>query len=515
MSEPTVGSAADAAPSPASPTVAEAEPSGGGRGVRTTRPAEPVDDTTTTRHTLTVGEGTLNYTATTGRIVLHEETIKDGVFEGRKATAEMFLTSYVVDPGPGENRPVTFAFNGGPGSSSVWLHLGLLGPRRVDSGDVGALTPPPYGLLDNPQSLLTVSDLVFIDPVSTGYSRAVQGEKVTDFHGYTKDVESIAELIRLWVTRHNRWLSPKLLAGESYGTTRAAALADHLQSAHGMYLSGLILISTVLDFASLDFSFRNDRAYAQYLPTYAAIAHYHGLCGRRSLESVVDEAREYAAHDYPRVLAQGHRLTAKERSSAVRTLTRLSGLNTAWVDRADLRIEHLRFGAELLRERGLVVGRLDGRFTGPAPAGNAEMMTDDPSHAAIAGAYAAAWNHYVRVELGYQSDLAYAQLSETVGQEWSFREFEGKPVDVTGRLARAMRANPSLRVHVAYGRYDAATPFAAAEDVIAHLELPESLRENIEHHYYDAGHMMYVHELSRLAQSADLAGFVRRLGSSV
>ena len=223
----------------------------------------------------------------------------------------MFLTSYVVDAPPGTNRPVTFAFNGGPGSSSVWLHLGLLGPRRVDSGDAGALTPPPYGLLDNPQSLLAVSDLVFIDPVSTGFSRAVEGGKAKDYHGFKADIESVGELIRLWTTRHNRWLSPKYIAGESYGTIRAAALADHLQTQHGLYPNGILLISSVLDLATVDFEFRNDRAHVDYLPTYAATAHYHGKHGRKSLRKVLDEAEEYAARDYPWALSRGSRLTAR------------------------------------------------------------------------------------------------------------------------------------------------------------------------------------------------------------
>lgn len=471
---------------------------------------QPMDDLTTTHHELRIGRKTLRYTATTGRLVLREEVIKDGIFEGTKAKAEVFLTSYVVEAPPGERRPVTFAFNGGPGSSSVWLHLGLFGPRRVDSGDVGALTRPPYGLLDNPETLLATSDLVFIDPVSTGFSRAAAGEKPKEFHGYAKDVESIAEVIRLWTTRHDRWLSPKFLAGESYGTTRAVALADHLQTAHGMYLNGLILISSVLDFATIDFAFRNDRACVDFLPTYAAIANYHGKHKRRSLEAVVKAARDYAERDYPWVLAQGHRLPAKDRARAVSTLADLTGLAPEWVDRADLRIEHVRFFTELLRDQGLIVGRLDSRFTGPAAAGNAESMDADPSHDAITGSYAAAWNHYVRGELGYENDLAYAQLSMIVNQEWSFKEFEAKPVDVSARLARAMRANPHLQVQVAYGWYDGATPFAAAEDVFAHLDVPAALRDNVEHRYYPAGHMMYVHEASRIQQSKDVADFVRR-----
>jgi carboxypeptidase C (cathepsin A) len=479
-------------------------------GATTTSPAPPQDDTVTTEHTLAIGRRRLRYTAKAGRVVLREEVFEDGVFKGHSAKAEMFLTSYVVDAPAGSNRPVTFAFNGGPGSSSVWLHLGLLGPRRVDSGDAGSLTPPPYGLLDNPQSLLAVSDLVFIDPVSTGYSRAVEGGKAKDYHGFKTDIESVGELIRLWTTRHHRWLSPKFVAGESYGTIRAAALAEHLQTQHGLYPNGIMLISSVLDLATVDFEFRNDRAHVDYLPTYAATAHFHGKHGRKSLRKVLGEAEEYAARDYPWALSRGSRLTAAERAEHVAKLAGLTGLAEDYVDRSDLRIEHVRYFTELLRDRGLAVGRLDSRFTGPLGSGVAEMWDGDPSMDAISGPYAAAWNHYVREELAYRSDLPYTQISAKASEEWSFKEFEGKPIDVSAKLSRAMRANPHLRVHVAYGYHDGATPYFAAEDAVAHLDIPASLRDNIEHAYYEAGHMMYVHEPARLQQSKDLADFITR-----
>jgi carboxypeptidase C (cathepsin A) len=475
----------------------------------TTKPAEPVDDVVSTKHQLQVGKQTLGYTATTGRVVLRDEVYEDGTFTGHQAKAEISLTSYTLDDAP-EGRPVTFAFNGGPGSSSIWLHLGLLGPRRVVMGDAGALLPPPYQIADNPQSLLAVSDLVFIDPVSTGYSRVVEGTKPEPFHGYQGDIESVAELIRIWTSRHKRWMSPKLVAGESYGTLRGAALVERLQTRYGMYVNGLILISSVLDLSSLDFeNQRNDRAHALYLPTYAAIAHFHGRAGRRSLRALLKEAEEYASREYPWVLSRGDRLTERERAGAVRRIASLTGLSEEYVDRADLRIEHWRFFGELLRDRGLTVGRLDGRFTGPAASAIAENMDADPSMDAIIGPYAAAFNHYVRDELGYANDLPYEQMTSRVFP-WSFKDFEGRPVDVTPQLERAMRQNPHLKVHVAYGYYDGATPHFAAEDVVAHLRLPEELRANIEHRYYEAGHMMYVHEPSRRRQSADLADFVTR-----
>lgn len=483
------------------------------------RPAEPTDDLATSRHQLQVGRRTLDYTATTGRVVLREEVFEDGTFVGHRPKAEVSLTSYVVDPpdsdgavaGAGPNRrPVTFAFNGGPGSSSIWLHLGLLGPRRVVMGDVGALLPPPYGLVDNPESLLAESDLVLIDPVSTGYSRAVEGSKPEPFHGFEGDVESVTELVRLWTTRHARWMSPKFLLGESYGTLRAVAVAERLASRHGMYLNGLALISSVLDLSSVDFeNQRNDRAHALYLPTYAAIAAYHGRLGRTPLRKAVAAAEGYAAGDYPWVLAQGDRIPAKDRAAAVKRVAALTGLSEEYVDRADLRIEHWRFFGELLRDHRLTVGRLDGRFTAPAASAIAEHMDADPSMDAIKGPYAAALNHYLRAELGYRSDLPYEQISPRV-HPWSFRDFEGRPVDVTPQLERAMRANPHLQVHVGHGYLDGATPHFAAEDVLAHLRIPEDLRANIEHAYYEAGHMMYVHEPSRLQQSKDLAAFVTR-----
>ncbi len=474
-----------------------------------TKPAEPKDDLVSTEHELKVGRRVLRYTATTGRVVLRDEVYEDGTFTGFKAKAEMSLTSYVVEGGD-ENRPVTFAFNGGPGSSSVWLHLGLLGPRRVLMGDAGDLKAPPYALADNPESLLAVSDLVFIDPVSTGYSRAVEGTKPGPFHGYQGDIESVGELIRIWTARNKRWMSPKFLAGESYGTLRGAALTEHLQSRHGMYLNGLILISSVLDLSSLDFeNQRNDRAHALFLPTYAAIAHYHGKVRRRSLRALLDDAEEFATGDYAEALRKGNRLTAKERSGIVKKLAALTGLSEDYVERADLRIEHWRFFGELLRGDRRTAGRLDGRFSGPMASAIAENMDADPSHDAIAGPYAAAFNHYVRDELGYSNDLPYEQISRRV-DPWSFKEFEGRPIDVTPKLERAMRQNPHLRVHIAYGYYDGATAYHASEDVVAHLNLPDELRANIEHAYYEAGHMMYVHEPSRRQQSKDLAAFVTR-----
>jgi carboxypeptidase C (cathepsin A) len=488
------------------------ENAGGNQGGQQSDAAkDPVEDLTddlaTTHHALTAGDEQLRYTVSTGRVVLRTEQHTDGTFDGVQAKAEVFIAAYTAEGADAGSRPVTFAFNGGPGSSSVWLHLGLLGPRRVLMGDAGALLPPPYELADNHESLLRHSDLVFIDPVSTGFSRAAKGEKPTDFHGYGADIESVGEIIRLWTTRNGRWMSPKYLCGESYGTVRAAGLARYLQERYRMYLNGLFLISACLDLGTLDFSDGNDTPYVLYLPTYAAIAHYHGKHGDRPLREVLDEAQAYAERDYPWALARGSRLTAAERTAAVVRLAALTGLSQDYVDRVDLRPEHVRFLTELLRDERRTVGRIDGRFVGWDSDYGREHWTSDPSIDAIVGPYAAALNHYVRDELGYASDLPYEILTDRVSP-WSFKEFEGQHVHVMDKLAEAMRANPHMRVHVACGYHDAATPYFAAEHTFAHLAVPAEVAGNIEFSYHEAGHMMYLHEPSRLAQSARLAAFV-------
>jgi len=313
---------------------------------RDEKPEPPTDDLVTTSHTL----GELAYTATAGRVVVRHEKHTDGTFDGHEPHAEVFLVAYTLDGAEPGTRPVTIAFNGGPGSSSVWLHMGLFGPRRVVMGDAGALTPPPWGLTDNEESLLAHSDLLFIDPVSTGYSRAVEGGRPSEFHGFTGDVQTVGEVIRLWITRNERWLSPKFLAGESYGTLRAAALAEHLQDRYGMFVNGLMLISSVLDMGTIRFTEGNDRPYPLFLPTYAAIAHHHGLHPDRTLEDVLADAADFAARDYPWALAQGNRLPAADLDRVAARLAELSGLDEGYVRRVRLRIEHQRFFRELLRE---------------------------------------------------------------------------------------------------------------------------------------------------------------------
>lgn len=473
----------------------------------------PADELVTTTHRVQTASGPLDYTATTGRIVIREERLTDGAFEGNKPTIEMFVTAYTLPDADPATRPVTFCFNGGPGSSSVWLHLGLFGPRRVLSGDVNDRAKPPFRIADNAETLLAYTDLVFIDPMSTGYTRPVDGGKPGPYHGFKGDRDAVAELIRLWTTRNNRWLSPKFLAGESYGTLRAAALAGHLNQRTGLALNGIMLISAVLDMGTVFFTPGNDEPYVHYLPTYAALAHYHGLHPERELTDVVDEATAFAERDYRWALGRGSRLTETERTEIGRRVAALTGLSEGYVLRADLRVEHQHFFAELLRHKGLMIGRLDGRFT-EAPANrNAATIEVDASYSHIQAPYTAAVNHYLRAELEYLNDLHYEIITDKV-QPWSYADFENRSVTVVEDLASAMRANPSLKVYVAFGYHDGATPFAAAEHTLAALDIPEGLQDNISRSYFPAGHMMYVHEESRIRQSAELAEFIRSAAAS-
>ena len=484
-----------------------ATPSTSGSGSAKT---EPEDRLVTTHHVLATPDGEIHYTARTGRVVLREEEVTDETFKGWTPRAEMSVTAYTLDDADVTTRPITFVFNGGPGSSSIWLHMGLLGPRRVAFGEPDNPTPPPYGLLDNPQTLLRASDLVFIDPMSTGHTRAVEGGKPGQYHGWKKDVEQVSELIRLWTTREDRWMSPKFLCGESYGTTRAVSVAEHLQSRYSLTLNGLVLISSVLDFGTQDFEhLRIDEACVNFLPTYAAIAHHYGFHPDRTLDAVRAEAEEFASGRYRWALARGTRLSADERAEVAETLARLTGLSRDWVERADLRIEHWRFCTELLRSRGRTVGRIDARITGPLHSAIAENMDSDPSIDALVGPYAAALHHYLRSELGSDLELPYEVFASAI-TKWSYAEFEGKPINVSDKLERVLRANPHLQVRIEYGYYDLATPYFSAEDMVAHLRLPAGGSERFEHAYFETGHMPYVGEAGRVAEAEGITAFVRR-----
>ena len=471
-------------------------------------PAEPADQLSVTHHRLTVGAPEHRYTATAGTIVLRDESEKDGVSEGAQARAQVFFVAYALESDDSQGRPLTFSFNGGPGSSSVWLHLGLLGPRRVVMGDAGALTGPPYALTDNEFTLLLDSDLVFIDPVATGYSRASEGQKPADYHGFGRDVQVVGDFIRLYTTRSQRWLSPKFLIGESYGTTRAAALSGSLQERHGLFLNGIMLVSSILDFATVDFTPGHDLTYPLHFPSYAAAAWYHGrLPGQKALPDVLKEAETFADGDYSRALHLGSRLPAAERLEVAATYARLTGLSAEFVLEHDLRVPLDAFRKELLRSQGRTVGRLDGRFTGLDRVQAGDSPDFDPSMNAIVGPYTAAVNHLLRAELGFQSDLPYEVLTSRV-QPWSYKEFENRHVRVSDTLRAAMHANPHLKVYVASGYFDFATPYHATRHTLDHLALDASLQENIREHFYEAGHMMYVHLPSLAQQQRDLRGFL-------
>lgn len=497
----------DAMPSPAAPA-ADATPSPAPHA-----PA-PHDRLSVTEHELVLPEGPLRYTATTGTYVLREEPEGDAYARGT-AYAEVFAVSYVAriddaeDDAAPNPRPVVFAFNGGPGSSTVWLHLGLLGPRRVLAGDALEPAAPPYGMADNLETLLIDADVVCVDAMTTGYSRPAVGAKPDRLHGITADRDLLAAFIMEWLSRNDRWLSPKHILGESYGTTRAAAIAAHLMDRHHVALNGLMLVSPVLDFGSIVFSPGNDDPFVHYLPTYAAIAHAHGKHPGRSLEQVVDEAESFAEEEYPALLARGLRLSDEERREAAERIGALIGVDPAWVELCDLRPEHMAFSAQLLRDERKVVGRIDGRFAAPAGDALAAQMETDPSLDLLTPAYAAAINDYLRRDLRFSSDVTYEVMSARV-HPWSYREFENRSVEVATDLARAMRKIPALRVFVAHGYHDAATPFHASEHVLAHLAIPrEDFEERIRIAYYEAGHMMYCHEPSRLQLSEHLREFVR------
>lgn len=472
----------------------------------------PKDNLVETKHSVRIGGKEIKYTVTTGTIVLKEEiTDKEKDAEIEKPRAQIFFIAYTKDGVKDKSkRPITFSFNGGPGSSSVWLHMGVLGPRRVVLTDNGELPPPPFKLTDNQYSILDETDLVFIDPMGTGYSRPVEGEKSKEWLGFKKDIESVGDFIRLYATRYKRWLSPKFLAGESYGTTRAAGLSGYLQERHGMYLNGLMLISVVLDFTTIDFNLNNELPYILFLPVYAATAWYHRkLSLRLPLQSLLKEVETFAQGEYTAALFKGSSLPGEERAIIVEKLARYTGLSTDFIERSNLRIHAFHFFKELLRDRGLTVGRLDSRFTGIDRVGVTETFEYDPLLSNVLGPYTAAFYDYVRSELKFESDLPYEILSDKVGMNWSYSQFENQYVNVAETLRKSMTYNPHLKVFVANGYYDLGTPYFATEYTFNHLGLNENLQKNISMEYYDAGHMMYIHLPSLKEMKRDLTKFIK------
>ena len=467
------------------------------------------------QHSIKITGKEIKYTVTAGTMVLKEETgDREKEAEGEKPRAQIFFIAYTKDGVKDKSkRPLTFSFNGGPGSASVWLHMGVLGPRRVMMQEDGNLPPPPYKLTDNEYSLLDETDLVFIDPMNTGYSRPVEGQKPKEWHGFKKDIESVGDFIRLYTTRNNRWLSPKFLIGESYGTTRASGLSGFLQDRFGLYLNGIMLVSVVLDFTTLYFNINNDLPYILYLPGYTATAWYHNvLKSHKPLQTWLRDAEEFALGEYASALLKGDALSKEERARIVEKVSLYTGISQDFVERSNLRINDQHFFKELLRERGLTVGRLDSRFTGRDRLGVTENPEYDPLLTNITGPYMATFYEYVRNELKFESDLPYETLSGFV-HPWSYADFENQYVNVAETLRAAMTHNPYLKIFIANGYYDLGTPYFATEYTFNHLGLDEDLRKNISMEYYDAGHMMYIHIPSLKQMKTDLAEFINNVSS--
>jgi len=480
------------------------------------------DNLSITHHIVTIDGREIRYTATTGTMILKEEIDEPGEGNGQpeieKPKAAIFFTAYTLDVDEATSsaehrqaRPITFSFNGGPGSSSVWLHMGLLGPRRVKMSDEGEMLPPPFELVDNEFSLLDLTDLVFIDPVTTGYSRTIPGESPKQFHDFQKDIQSVGDFIRLYTSRYQRWVSPKFLIGESYGTTRAAGLAGYLQERHGMYLNGIMLISSILNFQTARFVPGNDLPAILFLPTYTATAWYHGKLDaelQKNLRDTLDEVEAFALGEYATALMKGDALPRGEKEMIVQKLARYTGLTPEYIEQTNLRLEIVRFTKELLREERRTTGRLDTRFKGIDRDAAGESWEFDSSLAAITGPYTATLNDYLHSELEFKSDLPYEILTSRV-QPWSYDQHQNQYVNVAETLRQAMSINRYLKVFVGNGYYDLATPYFATLYTFDHMELDDSLRDNISMGFYEAGHMMYIHMPSLEKLKGDFAQFVK------
>ncbi|HKV52494.1 MAG TPA: hypothetical protein VJO52_14970 [Gemmatimonadaceae bacterium] len=456
-----------------------------------------------THHTMQLKGATIAYTATTGMLPIRNDTT--GAAEGY-----IFYVAYTKDgtTDPAK-RPLTFVFNGGPGSSTVWLHLGAFGPKRVRLLADGGPPAPPPTLEDNPYTLLDQTDLVFLDPVGTGYSRPSKPALGPNFWGVTEDLRSVAEFIRLYLTRNERWLSPKFLAGESYGTTRAAGLSGVLTD-RGIALNGIVLISTVLNFETLSDRRGNDLGFVGFLPSYTAIAWFHKKLPpdlqQESVEQVTAQAEQFAGTGYTLALERGARLTAAQRKAAIDTLSRFTGLSPAVIDHNDLRIPLDRFDQDLLRDEHETVGRLDGRFTAYATDDGAEGGAFDPSDANIENTFTPVLNDYVRRDLGFSDDEMYWILGGGIGR-WRYPQRQGF-LDVTPYLERAFAKNPYMKLFVAMGYYDTATPYYAVEYTIDHLSMSDKARANITTDHFAAGHMVYIDTPSLTRLRADLTKFI-------
>ena len=486
------------------------------------------DESAVTYHTTTINGQAIHYQATAGTITLaklsgeHEPTAQmfyiayhklDAPFDPEtnpEAEPEAEPTAQPTFPDPA-SRPITFSFNGGPGSSSVWLHLGVFGPQRVNPiDDFGNPGPPPYALVENEYSLLDQSDFVFIDPIATGYSRAAKDNNPKDFHGVSQDIKSVAEFIRIYLGKEQRWGSPKYIAGESYGTTRAAGLVDELQSTHGISLNGVVLISAIMNFQTARFDVGNDLPYPLYLPSFAATARFHERLSskyqRMDIERFMKEVEAFAMNDYTLALAQGDQLSDNDRSKIADKLATYTGLSKDYVLQTNLRINMPRFPKELLRDQGETVGRLDSRFKSWDRDDAGDSYEFDPSYAAIQSIYTESMNAYLRQDLNYASDMRYEILTSV--WPWSYRGVgDNQYLNVAERLRKAMHKLPYMKVFVANGYYDLATPYFATQYTINHMFLRPQVRDNISMHYYEAGHMMYAQRDMLAKLKADLDGY--------
>lgn len=467
------------------------------------KPYEPEPAPIRTSHKVEINGKKLEYTVDTGRLELKNSA--------GETEARIFFMAYrkkgVDDP---STRPLMFSFNGGPGSSSVWLHLGALGPKRVQMLPDGAMPAPPYKLVDNPMTWLEDVDLVFIDPVGTGYSRAEKPELGEKFWSVKGDIESIGEFIRLYLTKYERWCSPLYLVGESYGTTRAAGLSGHLVE-KGIAFNGVLLVSSILNFQTAHFTKGNDLPYPLFLPTYTATAHFHGkLQGHlgEDLQNTLREVEDWAMTDYTLALAKGDGLAEDQREIVVDRLASYTGLSRAFIENSDLRIDIHAFCKELMRSERRTVGRLDSRFTGTDGSGTAEYPEFDPSMAAIRPPYTAMFNDYVRRQLGYENDIEYYILGGGIDKPWDWGSAgEGHP-DTSDALRAAFSKNPHMRLFVASGFYDMATPYFATEYTLDHFGLDKNFKASVRSHYYPAGHMMYIDEGCMAQLKKDVSAFI-------
>ncbi|MGA3283133.1 MAG: peptidase S10 [Verrucomicrobiota bacterium] len=452
-------------------------------------------------NTVTIAGQRVTYVAETGMLPILKP---DGT-----SRASVFYVAYTrqgeKDPAA---RAVTFCFNGGPGSSSVWLHLGALGPRRVKMNADGTLPPPPFGLVDNTYSILDGSDLVFIDPVATGFSRPVKDEKADQFFGDSADLDSVGEFIRLWTTRHERWLSPKYLCGESYGVFRAAGLADHLRSRYGMYLNGLILVSGVLDFATISDGPGNDLPFPLYLPAYTAAAQFHKKLPpdlQADLPKALAEARAFAKGDYTTALQRGAALSPDERTNIVAELARLTGLKPQIIEDNHLRVDWGVFRKQLLHDQGLILGAYDARITGRDDDPASPYPDFDPSSAATMGPFSAAINSYIRGELKFEDDLPYEIFAGV--QPWNYG-VRNNYANTEEKLASTMNQNPYMRILVLGGRCDLVCPIDTVHYALDHMSLDAAYRTNITYAEFDAGHMMYINLPDLKKMQKDLENFL-------